>query len=209
MTRTARRAAARNTAASAAAAAALAVLITACSSGADAPDAELGFHAVLASYSPPLDNPDLTAQAGLEALGLEASDTATATMEWFIAGDCASPAPATNEFLGACDADGSLYLLKPAVVDQGDIASAEAPDEGGLYIEFTDHGTELFAELTAAVASADPPQNQVGILLNGEVLSAPGVQEEITSGAAHITSVDPDRDWGALAAQLNAARRAS
>lgn len=184
----------------------LAIALAACSPGADAPDASLGFHQILTYYSPPLANPDLTAEDRLDALGLEASDTATATMEWFIAGDCATSAPVTELFVGACDPEGTtLYLLAPAALTGQDLASVEPLEEGGLTVEFTADGTERFAQLTARTSAAEPPRNQVAIVLNDQVLSDPAVQEKITTDAAEITSTDTDRDWEALASALRRA----
>lgn len=205
-TRTARRitrARARTITASAVAAG-LTLALVACSPGSDAPDASLGFHQIFTYYSPPLANPDVTAQDGLDALGLEASESATATMEWFIAGDCATPAPATEDFVAVCDQDGTVYLLAPAALTEQDLASVEPLDAGGLTVQFTDDGTERFAQLTALAASSQAPANQVAIVLNGEVFSAPAVQGEITSGAAEITS-SAERDWDGLAAALRQA----
>ena len=182
---------------------ALAIALAGCS-GADAgDDVSLGIHAVIAKYAPPIGNADLTAEQGLATIEVEPTESAIATMEWFIAGDCAKPAPVTEEFAAACDDNGTVYLLEPAALTEDDIASAEALEAGGVTVTFTDEAATDLANLTALAAIATAPQNQVAMVVNGVVVSAPVVQEKITGGSVQISSSDAERDWAALATELN------
>lgn len=88
------------------------------------------------------------------------------------------------------------------VCDGSDIKSAGAvtdSERGGyaISLEFTAEGTQKFAEatrraLSGEIVSMDPSirSNVIMILLDGEVISAPGVQNVITNGEAIITSGD-------------------
>ena len=58
----------------------------------------------------------------------------------------------------------------------------ENGNQNGVAIEFTDEGADKFADLTAANVG-----HKIAILLDGEVLTAPVVNEPITGGKAVIT----------------------
>lgn len=179
--------------------------LAACQQGADAPDpVSLGLHGVTAVFAPPLANQDLTAEQGLEALGVDPSESATAAMEWLIAGDCSTAPPTTEEFAVACDEYDVVYLLGPAKLTEEDVASASVIEEGGVTVTFTDEAATDLAELTALAAGSPAPMNQVAMVIDGKVVTAPAVQQEITGGAVEIRSADDDRDWDAIAAALNA-----
>jgi preprotein translocase subunit SecD len=105
-------------------------------------------------------------------------------------GDTAKPA----DLVVACDREGtSKYILGPAVVQGTDVTGAQAvlPTQGGVggwivELSFNDAGTKAFADVTRRVTSLTPPQNQVAIVLDGVVTSAPQINEPITAGRAQI-----------------------
>jgi preprotein translocase subunit SecD len=87
----------------------------------------------------------------------------------------------------------SKYILAPAEVlgTQVSKASAGIDQQGasGWYVllTFNGEGTRAFGSLTARVTTLPPPQNQVAIVLDGLVVSAPAINEAIPSGNAQIT----------------------
>ncbi|OHA59685.1 MAG: protein-export membrane protein SecD [Candidatus Vogelbacteria bacterium RIFOXYD1_FULL_46_19] len=72
--------------------------------------------------------------------------------------------------------------LKRAQVIFPPPAAGTAPTGPTVLVEFTPDGAELFATITR-----DNIGKTVGIFLDGELVSAPVVQEEITAGEAQIT----------------------
>jgi preprotein translocase subunit SecD len=105
-------------------------------------------------------------------------------------GDLAKP----TDVVAACDREGAAkYILGPAVVQGTDVTSAEAvlPTQGGIAnwiveLSFDDAGTRAFADVTRQVTTLQPPLNQVAIVLDGVVVSAPTINEPITGGRAQI-----------------------
>lgn len=102
----------------------------------------------------------------------------------------------------ACDNQGNRYLLGPAVVEGTDVtdASAGIPQgqvEYAVTLSFNGAGTRAFGDVTARTAETNTASpnagEQVAIVLDGKVLSAPTNQEAIPGGQAVITGsqVDP------------------
>jgi preprotein translocase subunit SecD len=96
--------------------------------------------------------------------------------------------------LVACDrAGGAKYILAPAEVlgRQVSKASAGLDTQAGsawfVSLTFDNEGTAAFGALTARVTSLVDPTNQVAIVLDGLVVSAPRINEAIPSGNAQIT----------------------
>jgi preprotein translocase subunit SecD len=106
-------------------------------------------------------------------------------------GDRAKP----GDVVVSCDRDGTVkYILGPAEVEGTDLTGAQAvlPTDGGVggwvvELSFNDAGTRKFADITRRVTSLQPPLNQVAIVLDGVVVSAPSINEAIPSGRAEIT----------------------
>lgn len=138
------------------------------------------------------------------------SDTATATLPAGVTADAAAKfaaldcSIATNRqtsggddpaaTIVACDRAGiNKYVLAPAEVVGRDVAKAAATiDQQGaagwyVLLNFTNEGTSKFGALTTRVVSLVTPQNQVAIVLDGLVVSAPRINEAITAGNAQIT----------------------
>ncbi len=94
----------------------------------------------------------------------------------------------------ACDRNGGAkYILDKAEVLGRQVSEATAgiDQQGGnawfVSLVFDGEGTIAFADITARVTSLPSPQNQVAIVLDGLVVSAPRINEAIPSGNAQIT----------------------
>ena len=73
------------------------------------------------------------------------------------------------------------YLLGPVAVDGKDItgASAGIPQNGTAWVvnvSFNSAGSQAFGDTTKAIYQKQSPQNQFAIVLDGQVVSAPGAQ---------------------------------
>ena len=155
--------------------------------------AELRFRQVLAESS---------------GLGGSGSDTATpasgvsaAINAQFAALDCTNAAnlqgtgaDSPSDTIVACSREGgSKYILAPAEVLGRQVSKASSGiDQQGasawyVSLTFNGEGTKAFGALTSRVTSLPSPQNQVAIVLDGLVVSAPVINEAIPSGNAQIT----------------------
>ncbi len=128
----------------------------------------------------------------------------------FAALDCANPSKIRQDLrkrggdlpskpLVTCSEDGiEKYLLGPAEVLGTDVSSASAGLEsnsqgvstGGweVILDFTGAGKKKFADTTRRLAALTDPQNRFGIVLDGLVVSAPGLNNgPIIGGNAQIT----------------------
>ena len=156
--------------------------------------AELRFRQVLAESSA-LTAGD-TATAATPATGVSADINAK-----FAALNCANPtsrqgtgADAPTDTIVACSRSGaSKYILGPAEVLGRQVSKATAGiDQQGasawyVLLTFNGEGTKAFGNITARVTTLTSPQNQVAIVLDGLVVSAPVIREAIPSGNAQIT----------------------
>ncbi|MEU5715004.1 protein translocase subunit SecD [Streptomyces sp. NPDC020403] len=92
----------------------------------------------------------------------------------------------------ACSSEGDAkYLLGPAEVSGTDVndAKAQFDQQRGIWLvsmEFTDKGSKKFQTITKKLSAQQSPQNQFAISLDGEVVSAPQVNETL-SGSAEIS----------------------
>ncbi|MFG2192220.1 protein translocase subunit SecD [Streptomyces sp. NPDC048639] len=116
--------------------------------------------------------------------------------------DCSTPQKRAQAGLGskpgvptvACEQDGSVkYALGPADVEGVDVDGAKAQFDQTrgsgwvVTLDFNDKGAKKFADSTGKLAGKQQPQNQFAIVLDGEVVSAPGVDNAITGGNAEIS----------------------
>ncbi|WP_165985752.1 SecDF P1 head subdomain-containing protein [Streptomyces sp. YIM 98790] len=104
--------------------------------------------------------------------------------------DPEQPAVACGPGLAAGDPP-LKYLLGPAAMSGAEVAAAEAvlePQLGAwvIRIELTETGADQFGDLTERLGLQPVPQNQVAIVMDGEVVSAPAVQERIGGGTVQI-----------------------
>lgn len=92
----------------------------------------------------------------------------------------------------ACSSEGDAkYLLGPAEVSGTDVddAKAQFDQQRGIWLvsmEFTDKGSKKFQTITKKLSTQRSPANQFAISLDGEVVSAPQVNETL-SGSAEIS----------------------
>lgn len=113
------------------------------------------------------------------------------------------PAP-----IAACNRDGTAkYVLGKAEVLGTSVRSAAAnPTQNGVgwqvNLSFDGEGTKLFGALTQRVVGLPPPQNEVAIVLDGVVVSAPRIDEPILGGQAQITGRFTQKEAEDLASVL-------
>jgi preprotein translocase subunit SecD len=157
--------------------------------------AELRFRQVLAESSAIASVAD-TSTAATPASGVTAEINAR-----FAALDCTNPASREGtgadspaETIVSCSRDGGAkYILGPAEVLGQQVSVAEAgydPAQGLAWfvsLTFNGEGTKAFGALTNRVTTLASPLNQVAIVLDGLVVSAPRINEAIPSGNAQIT----------------------
>ena len=120
-----------------------------------------------------------------------------------------------DEFVVACDPDSQVkYLLGPTRIQGSSIADASSgpatnaqgqpTGEIAVNLELDDAGADIFADLSAMMAAQPEgsPYNQFAMLLDGHVISAPGMRQTITNGEASITGNFTAEEGRALADQL-------
>jgi preprotein translocase subunit SecD len=101
------------------------------------------------------------------------------------------------------------YLLGPAAVDGTEVEKAQAvyDTQSGagwkVQMDFTDSGRKKFADITGKLAQNTQPQNQFGIVLDGEVVSSPYVSQAITGGNAEISGNFQQQEAQGLANMLS------
>jgi len=105
-----------------------------------------------------------------------------------------SGADAPTDTIVACDRAGlTKYILAPAEVLGRQISKAsaglDAQSGSAWYVSltFNGEGTKAFGAITSRVTALAAPLNQVAIVLDGLVVSAPRINEAIPSGNAQIT----------------------
>ncbi len=115
--------------------------------------------------------------------------------------DCTNPenrqgtgSDVATDVILACSTDGGAkYILAGAEVLGRQVSKATAAVDtttGGNWfvsLTFNGEGTKAFGDQTARVVSLTAPQNQVAIVLDGLVVSAPRINEAIRGGSAQIT----------------------
>ncbi len=129
--------------------------------------------------------------------------------------DCTDPmnlVPADGDdpttALVACQADGSAkYALGPVELDDGSIDSAAAAqrtqtDEWVVDLELTSAGAGRFTATTTRLAGLAAPQNQLAIVLDRQVVSAPSVAEGLTTTTVQVSGSFTAQSAATLARQL-------
>ena len=115
--------------------------------------------------------------------------------------DCSKVASRQNlgndspqETIATCSrSSATKYILGPAEVIGRQVSKASAgldTQAGNVWtvlLTFNGEGTKAFGALTKRVTGLASPQNQVAIVLDGVVVSAPRINEAIPSGNAQIT----------------------
>ena len=137
--------------------------------------------------------------------------------------NCRSETVAADERGRFCDERGYRYELGPTAIDGAGIATAEAVVVAGspsddaelvvgtgstldvVQIQFDDSATAIFAALTGKLREKAPPRDQLAIVVDGIVVSAPEVYERISGGTAQITGNFTEAEAQTLADRLQAA----
>lgn len=124
------------------------------------------------------------------------------------AGEGAKP---ENSAVGCGEIQGVWYkyLLGPAAVDGTEVDDAQAvyDTQSGagwkVQMDFSSAGAKKFADITGQLAQNQSPQNQFGIVLDGEVVSSPYVSQSITGGNAEISGSFTQDEAQSLANMLS------
>ncbi|MEV8638400.1 protein translocase subunit SecD [Streptosporangium sp. NPDC051023] len=145
--------------------------------------------------------------------GVDTSGIDPAVLKQFEALDCsknkgqgAQDDPA-KQYAG-CSQDGSAkYVLDKAAVTGSAIASANAgvdqtTGEWLVQLSFKGQGPDQWSKVTTTAFNSQPPRNQVAMVLDGVVISAPVIQEPITGGRAQISGSFTQVTANELAGQL-------
>ncbi|WP_436770673.1 protein translocase subunit SecD [Yinghuangia sp. YIM S09857] len=138
----------------------------------------------------------------------------------FDALDCSNPA---NRGIGnntdplqpvvACDKDVNKesqtiekYILGPAAIDGTDLSSSQAQLPGAgqvggweVALNFDGAGTDKFTKITGELSSSQYPTNRFAVELDGAVVVAPTVSQELPGGQAVITGDFSQKEAKALA----------
>jgi preprotein translocase subunit SecD len=94
----------------------------------------------------------------------------------------------------ACDQDGTQkYILGPSAVAGTEVSSAKSlyDSQSGagwtVQLGFNSKGSDQFAKVTGELAGKSDPQNRFAIVLDGQVVSDPYVDQSINGGQATIS----------------------
>jgi preprotein translocase subunit SecD len=170
--------------------------------------AELRFRQVLATGTP------TSKSAAADAKGATLPNGVTADVNAkYAALDCTNvknlqggSTDAPGDTVVACNREGSAkYILGPASVLGSMVSKASAAiDQQGssgwyVMLTFNGEGTAKFGQVTSAITSLPAPQNQLAIVLDGLVVSAPRIIQAITGGNAQITGNFTQADSSDLA----------
>ncbi|MEU3280788.1 protein translocase subunit SecD [Streptomyces antibioticus] len=124
------------------------------------------------------------------------------------AGEGVKPGDATVA-CGEIDGVWYKYLLGPAAVDGTEVKKASAVFDTQtaagwqVTMDFNSKGAKKFADITGQLAQNSQPQNEFGIVLDGEVVSSPYVSTAITGGTAQISGSFTQDEAQSLANMLS------
>ncbi|MFJ9865045.1 protein translocase subunit SecD [Streptomyces sp. NPDC101165] len=165
-------------------------------------------------------SPSATSSPSPSASSSGGTAEATKLQAQYAALDCSKPAQRANAGKGAKPGEATVacgenkkiwykYLLGPAAVDGTEVKKAQAViDTQGaagwqVQMTFTSSGSKKFANITAELAKNQPPQNEFGIVLDGQVVSSPFVQTAISGGTAEISGSFTQQEAQSLANMLS------
>ncbi|MFF8194374.1 protein translocase subunit SecD [Streptomyces bobili] len=115
----------------------------------------------------------------------------------------------TTVACGQIDGAWYKYLLGPAAVDGTEVDEAKAVYDTQtaagwqVTMDFNSKGAKKFADITGQLAQNQQPQNQFGIVLDGEVVSSPYVSSSIAGGQAQISGSFTQEEAQGLANMLS------
>ncbi|MGY4720524.1 protein translocase subunit SecD [Naumannella cuiyingiana] len=107
---------------------------------------------------------------------------------------CGQPFPdVADQPLFSCDTAGTAkFLLGPMLISGQDVTGAQAGIPQGRFewvvtLQFNGQGSAAFERATGTLATKQQPQNQFAIVLDGDTVSAPSVNQPIAGGQAEIS----------------------
>ncbi len=133
-------------------------------------------------------------QAALESLATSASTSGAVIGEVSINGETVTP----SKELPFADTGLTGRYLKTATLEFAGGQGGQLANEPMVSVRFTEEGAELFADITRAHVG-----EQLGIFLDGELLSAPVINEPITGGTAIISGSFTPEEARSLAQNLS------
>ncbi|WP_406461818.1 protein translocase subunit SecD [Streptomyces sp. NBC_01622] len=175
----------------------------------------------LKADSTPSASASASASASPSASSSSAASEAAAKLEaQYTALDCSKKSVQNTAGRGAKATDATVacgkvsgiwykYLLGPAAVDGTDVKKASAvyntTTAAGWQVtmDFTGKGGDKFAKVTGELAKNTAPQNEFGIVLDGQVVSSPSVSSSITGGSAEISGSFTQEEAQSLANMLS------
>ncbi|SFI92771.1 preprotein translocase subunit SecD [Streptosporangium canum] len=112
-----------------------------------------------------------------------------------------------KQFVGCSQDAGTKYVLDKAAVTGTSIDTATAgvdqtTGEWLVQLSFKGDGPTQWSKVTTTAFNSQPPRNQVAMVLDGVVISAPVIQEPITGGRAQISGSFTQVTADELASQL-------
>ncbi len=113
-----------------------------------------------------------------------------------------------NKQIVACSQDGSArYILDKAAVQGAQITTASAgvrqdTGEWVVNLDFKSQGASQWSDLTARAFGAQAPRNQIGVVLDGLVITAPASNGRIPGGKTEISGGFTQQTATELADQL-------
>jgi protein-export membrane protein SecD len=122
--------------------------------------------------------------------------------------ECSFSALENEEVVYEDDA-GNRFRLGPTVIAGGDIVEANAilggatGSEWSVSFRLSGDASGRFADATTTAVSLPEPQNQIAIVVDRSVISAPTVQSPITGGTGDITGGFSENEARDLATVLN------
>ncbi|WP_336110797.1 protein translocase subunit SecD [Streptomyces sp. PTD9-10] len=168
----------------------------------------------------PSGSPSATSSPSPSASSSGGTADTTKLQAQYSALDCSKPAQRANAGKGAkpgevtvaCGENDKVwykYLLGPAAVDGTEVKKAQAViDTQGaagwqVQMNFTSSGSKKFADITEKLSKNQSPQNEFGIVLDGQVVSSPFVQSAISGGQAEISGRFTQQEAQSLANMLS------
>jgi preprotein translocase subunit SecD len=104
-----------------------------------------------------------------------------------------------------CDSQGVRYTLDKVALDGTHVQDATAGNSDVSWmvtLRLDEEGARLFEQLTADLAAKQPPNNQLAIVVDDQVISAPTVQSAIPGGQIQITGNFTQAEAEKLAADI-------
>ena len=122
------------------------------------------------------------------------------------------PAPADQPIVACEPGTGGKYILGPVEISGTDISTADfgmaqtgqgtSLNQWAVNIEFNGDGTDKFRTISERLTALTGAQNQFAIVLDGQIISAPTMNNVITDGKAQITGNFTQESAEALSEQL-------